>query len=68
MDDKAHLFIGANGHDYVVSLNRAAVVSVAGQIGRSPAGVYQRRDLGVWAMRIRLDADKAAVRRLFGRD
>ena len=64
--DKAQLFRGANGHDYVVSRRREAVEAVARAIGRR-SGIYYRPEYRCWALRIRRERDKQAVRRLFGK-
>lgn len=64
--DDAQLFLGANGHDYVVSRRREAVAEVAKAIGRR-SGIYYRTDFDVWAIRIRNKRDKKAVRNLFGK-
>jgi len=56
---------GFGGHLYVFSCSREAVERVARSLGRS-GGVYYRSDLDVWALRIRRDQDKQAVRSLVG--
>lgn len=52
---------GFGGHLYVFSSSREAVERVARALGRR-AGVYYRRDYGVWALRVRREKDKRAVR------
>ncbi len=64
---QAQLRIGIGGHCYVISTRREAVLEVAKALGRSPRGVYYRKEYGCWALRIRRDRDKRAVKQLFGR-
>lgn len=55
---------GFGGHLYVFSSSREAVERVARALGRR-AGVYYRRDYGVWVLRIRRERDKRAVREMW---
>jgi hypothetical protein len=61
----AVLYIGLGGHYYVVSKNRGPVAEVAAKIGRSPRSVYHRSDFDCYALRVRRERDKQALRRLF---
>lgn len=60
------LFKGLNGNYYVVSTSYVSVKSVADAIGRR-SGVYFRKDLGVWALRVRADRHKKALEVFFGK-
>lgn len=54
---------GFGGHVYVFSSSREAVEAVARALGRR-SGVYYRADHGVWALRVRRERDKRAVREM----
>jgi hypothetical protein len=63
--DVPQLRVGLGGNHYVYARIRQPVADVAVALGRSPASVYRRSDLGVWALRIRLPRHKEAVKAMF---